>query len=145
MAATGRDWLPEWYAGQPLIVNSNDYGLGLFNGDTGVICADGDAAGGRIAVIDDGEGTGGKALATNRLADVSTAHAMTVHRSQGSQFDEVTVILPEPGSRILTRELFYTAVTRARSVVRVVGSDDAVRAAVTRRARRATGLSRRLA
>ena len=145
MSATGRDWLPEWYVGQPLIVNSNDYGLGLFNGDTGVICADPGAAGGRLAVIDDGEGTGGKPLATTRLADVTTAHAMTVHRSQGSQFDEVTVLLPEAGSRVLTRELFYTAVTRARSTVRVVGTEDAVRAAVGRPARRATGLARRLA
>ncbi len=142
MAATGRDWFPEWYVGQPLIVNANDYGLGLFNGDTGVVCADPSAAGGRLAVIDDGKG--GKPLATTRLADVSTAHAMTVHRSQGSQFDEVTVLLPEADSRILTRELFYTAVTRARSVVRVVGTDDAIRAAVTRRALRATGLARRL-
>jgi exodeoxyribonuclease V alpha subunit len=75
---------------------------------------------------------------------VSTAHALTVHRSQGSQFDQVTVLLPEAGSRILTRELFYTAVTRARSVVRVVGSEEAVRAAVTRRARRATGLAARI-
>ena len=145
MAATGRDWLPEWYAGRPLIVNSNDYGLSLFNGDTGVVCRDDGAAGGRVGVIDDGRGAGGRRLPTTRLADVSTAHAMTVHRSQGSQFDEVTVLLPEAGSRILTRELFYTAVTRARSVVRVVGDEASVRAAVTRRARRATGLARRLA
>jgi exodeoxyribonuclease V alpha subunit len=69
---------------------------------------------------------------------------MTVHRSQGSQFDEVTVLLPESGSLVLTRELFYTAVTRARRRVRVVGSDAAIRAAVTRRAQRATGLADRL-
>jgi exodeoxyribonuclease V alpha subunit len=69
---------------------------------------------------------------------------MTVHRSQGSQFDEVTVLLPDESSRILTRELLYTAITRARSTVRVIGSDEAVRAAVTRRAQRATGLAERL-
>jgi exodeoxyribonuclease V alpha subunit len=143
MEATGRDWLPEWYVGQPLIWNANDYGLGLYNGDTGVICADSGAPG-PIAVIDDGKGAAGRRLSTTRLADVSTAHAMTVHRSQGSQFDEVTVLLPDPDSRVLTRELLYTAVTRARSVVRVVGSEDAVRAAVERKARRATGLARRL-
>jgi exodeoxyribonuclease V alpha subunit len=67
-----------------------------------------------------------------------------VHRSQGSQFGEVTVVLPEPESRILTRELLYTAVTRARSVVRVVGSEEALRAAVGRPAQRATGLRVRL-
>ncbi|WP_148573239.1 exodeoxyribonuclease V subunit alpha [Nocardioides caldifontis] len=143
MEGTGRDWLPEWYAGRPLIVSSNDYGLGLFNGDTGVVCAD--PAGGVTAVLGDGAVPGAvKTLSTARLADVSTAHAMTVHRSQGSQFDEVTVLLPEPESRILTRELFYTAVTRARSAVRVVGSEESVRAAVERQAQRATGLARRL-
>jgi exodeoxyribonuclease V alpha subunit len=146
MDATGRDWLPEWYAGRPLTVNSNDYGLGLFNGDTGVVCAG--PEGGVVAAIGDGgsavDGGAGKELSTTRLADVSTAHAMTVHRSQGSQFAEVTVLLPEPESRILTRELFYTAVTRARSVVRVVGGEESIRAAVERRAQRATGLARRL-
>ena len=97
-----------------------------------------------MAGIADGEAAGGRAVATTRLSDVSTAHAMTVHRSQGSQFEEVTVVLPEPGSHLLTRELLYTAVTRARRVVRLVGSEEAVRAAVTRRAQRATGLARRL-
>ena len=148
MDGLGQDWLEEWYPGRPFIVNANDRGLRLWNGDTGVamLPAAEVAPGGprMVGVL----GTGGAAtrlLPTTRLSDVSTAHAMTVHRSQGSQFDEVTVLLPEPDSRILTRELFYTAVTRARSVVRVVGSDDAVRAAVERRARRATGLARRLA
>ena len=77
-------------------------------------------------MVDDGRSGSGRVLPTNRLAEVTTAHAMTVHRSQGSQFDEVTVLLPESGSLILTRELFYTAVTRARKRVRVVGSDAAV-------------------
>jgi len=144
MSATGRDWLPEWYAGRPLVVNGNDYALGLFNGDTGVVCVESAAPGGLVAVVADGEAPGGRAVATTRLSDVSTAHAMTVHRSQGSQFEEVTVVLPEPDSHLLTRELLYTAVTRARRVVRLVGSEDAVRAAVTRRAQRATGLARRL-
>ena len=147
MDGLGQDWLEEWYPGRPFIVNANDRGLRLWNGDTGVaMLPAGEAAPGEprmVGVL----GTGGAAtrlLPTTRLSDVSTAHAMTVHRSQGSQFDEVTVVLPEPDSRILTRELFYTAVTRARSVVRVVGSEAAVRAAVERRARRATGLARRL-
>ncbi len=141
LEATARDWLPEWYLGRPFVVNANDYGLRLWNGDTGVVCrTDSDL----VAVIGDGDRADGRALPTSRLAEVSTAHAMTVHRSQGSQFDEVTVVLPEEDSRILTRELLYTAVTRARSRVRVVGSEDAVRAAVTRRAQRATGLARHL-
>jgi exodeoxyribonuclease V alpha subunit len=70
--------------------------------------------------------------------------ATTIHKSQGSQVDEVTVLLPPEDSRLLTRELFYTAVTRARTKVRVVGSEQAVRAALERRAQRASGLRQRL-
>jgi exodeoxyribonuclease V alpha subunit len=140
MDASGSDYLRDWYVGRPFVVNTNDYGLGLWNGDTGVTCrSDGDL----VAVV--GDAVSGRVLPTSRLADVTTAHAMTVHRSQGSQFDEVTVLLPEEDSRILTRELFYTAVTRARKRLHVVGTEDALRAAVTRRARRATGLANRLA
>ena len=71
-----------------------------------------------------------KEFAPGRLDAVETMHAMTIHKSQGSQADRVTVLLPDEGSRLLTRELFYTAVTRARQHVRVVGSEAAVRAAV---------------
>jgi len=70
--------------------------------------------------------------------------ATTIHKSQGSQADEVTVLLPPEDSRLLTRELFYTAVTRAKKKVRVVGPEASVRAAVERRAQRASGLSQRL-
>jgi exodeoxyribonuclease V alpha subunit len=142
--AAGLDRLDEWYPGRPVVVNSNDRGLNLWNGDTAVTCVERSDGGSRlVGVVGDGTGAG-RRLATTRLADVSTAHAMTVHRSQGSQFGEVTVVLPEADSRILTRELLYTAVTRARSVVRVVGSEEALRAAVGRPARRATGLRVRL-
>ena len=77
--------------------------------------------------------------------DIETLHAMTVHKSQGSQARSVTVLLPPDDSPLLTRELFYTAVTRAEERLRVVGSEDAVRAAVATRAQRATGLRQRLA
>jgi exodeoxyribonuclease V alpha subunit len=137
--ATDRDVVRDWYVGRPFVVNTNDYGLSLWNGDTGVACRSGATL---VAVV--GDAAGSRGLPTSRLADVTTAHAMTVHRSQGSQFDEVTVLLPEADSRILTRELLYTAVTRAKELVRVVGTEDAIRAAVTRRAQRATGLARRL-
>ena len=136
----GRDWFPEHYAGQPLIVNTNDYGLRLWNGDTGVVVGGDDDE--RVALFDDA--ADGRPLSLARLSDVTTAHAMTVHRSQGSQFDAVTVLLPEDESMLLTRELFYTALTRARSTVRVVGTEAAVRAAVGRPALRATGLRQRL-
>ncbi len=141
----GSDWLPQWYPGQPLIVTANDYGLGLFNGDTGVVCRAAPGSPDLLALIADGEHPAGRAYQLTRLGDVAPAHAITVHRSQGSQFDSVTVLLPDAQSPILTRELIYTAVTRARSAVRVVGTQDAVRAAVGRRAQRATGLAKRLA
>ncbi|MGI8645025.1 MAG: ATP-binding domain-containing protein, partial [Nocardioides sp.] len=129
-----------WYPGRPVLVTANDYGLGLFNGDAGVVIRQG---GGLRAVI---EATSGPVeLATSRLGDVETMHAMTIHKSQGSQADEVTVLMPPEDSRLLTRELFYTAITRARDKVRVVGTEAEIRTAVDRRAIRATGLRARLA
>jgi exodeoxyribonuclease V alpha subunit len=137
--ATGEPIWSSWYAGRPILVTANDYGLGLYNGDTGVTVADDGAL---RAVI----GGAGETLtfATSRLADVETMHAMTIHKSQGSQADEVTVLMPPADSRLLTRELFYTAVTRAKKRVRVVGSEAAVRAAIDRRPVRASGLAQRL-
>jgi exodeoxyribonuclease V alpha subunit len=76
------------------------------------------------------------------LGSVETVHAMTVHRAQGSQYARVSVLLPPPESPLLTRELLYTAVTRARTRVRVVGSAEAVRAAVERPVSRASGFAR---
>ena len=91
-----------------MLVTANDYGLELYNGDTGVtVVRDGVLR----AVI---AGTEQLEFATSRLSDVDTMHAMTIHKSQGSQADEVTVLLPQEDSRLLTRELFYTAVTRAK-------------------------------
>lgn len=129
-----------WYVGRPVLVTANDYGLGLLNGDTGVVVL---RDGGLRAAMSSSSGP--VEFATSRLADIDTMHAMTIHKSQGSQATEVTVLLPPEDSRLLTRELLYTAVTRARQKVRLVGSAEQLRAAVARRAVRATGLSRRLA
>ncbi|WP_230486825.1 exodeoxyribonuclease V subunit alpha [Nocardioides anomalus] len=140
---TGEPVHTQWYAGRPLLVTANDYGLGVYNGDTGVaVRAPATAAtrGLRAAVA----GSAGLLdLAPSRLGQVETMHALTIHKSQGSQADEVVVVLPPPDSRLLTRELFYTALTRARQRVVVVGSPADVRAAVDRRALRATGLRQR--
>ena len=138
---TGEPIWSTWYAGRPLLVTANDYGLGVHNGDTGVVVRRGDGVlrahvAGSTRRLD---------LATSRLGQAETMHAMTIHKSQGSQADEVVVLLPPPESRLLTRELFYTAITRARERVVVVGGPDDVRAAVTRRAQRASGLRQRLA
>nr|WP_234712795.1 exodeoxyribonuclease V subunit alpha [Mycolicibacterium komanii] len=135
---TGEPIWSTWYAGRPVLVTANDYGLNLYNGDTGVtVLRDGVLR----AVI---AGTERLEFATSRLAEVDTMHAMTIHKSQGSQADEVTVLLPPEDSRLLSRELFYTAVTRAKKKIRVVGPAASVRAAVERRAVRASGLARRL-
>lgn len=126
-----------WYVGRPLLVTSNDYQLRLFNGDTGVIVNDDGRP--RAAFIRDGQLD---LLAPSRLGDVQTVHAMSIHRSQGSQFEAATVVLPPEDSPLLTRELLYTAVTRAKSRVRVIGTKAAVRAAVERPIVRASGLRR---
>jgi exodeoxyribonuclease V alpha subunit len=128
----------EWRPGQPLLVTANDYENGLYNGDTGVVVRVGDGLRAAFA-----RGASVELVALSRLSAVTSAHALTVHRSQGSQYEAVTVVLPSATSRILTRELLYTAVTRASQRVRVVGTEESVRAAVGRQVVRASGLRRR--
>jgi exodeoxyribonuclease V alpha subunit len=87
----------------------------------------------------------GLRFSPTRLSAVDTAYALTIHKSQGSQFGTAAVLLPEPDARILTRELLYTAVTRARERLILAGSQAAIRAAVERPIARASGLRARLA
>ena len=131
---------PSWYVGQPLIITENDYSLGLYNGDLGVVIRD--VADRMVAAFE----RGGEVVSVSptRLAAVDTVYAMTVHKSQGSQFHTVVFVVPEAGSRLLTRELLYTAVTRARERLVVVGSEDAIRSAIERPISRASGLRRAL-
>jgi exodeoxyribonuclease V alpha subunit len=127
----------QWYVGRPLLVTSNDYQLRLFNGDTGVVLSvEGEP---RAAFRRDGHVD---MLGPSRLSDVQTVHAMSVHRSQGSQFDKVTLVLPPEGSPLLTRELVYTAVTRAKEHVRILGTRAALVSAIERPIQRASGLRR---
>jgi exodeoxyribonuclease V alpha subunit len=130
----------DWYVGRPLLVTENDYGLRLYNGDTGVVIASG--AGHVSAAFE----RGGEVVefSPTRLAAVDTVYAMTIHKSQGSQFDTAAVLLPDPTSPILTRELLYTAVTRARRELILVGTQESIRAAVSRPVARASGLRWRL-
>jgi exodeoxyribonuclease V alpha subunit len=128
------------YVGRPLLVTENDYELGLYNGDTGVIIQGAGAH--PTAVFERGNRL--IHFSPLRLGAVETVYAMTTHKSQGSQFDTAAVLLPDPSSRILTRELLYTAVTRARRELILVGTEDAVRAAVERPVARASGLRERL-
>ncbi len=129
----------EWYVGRPLLVTANDYEMGLYNGDTGVIVNT--PAGVRAAFA---RGAAASLYPPVRLDSIQTVHAMTVHRAQGSQFGTVSFVVPPPESPLLTRELLYTAVTRASGRVRVLGSEAAIRRAVQRPANRASGLSLRL-
>ena len=130
----------DWYVGRPLLVTVNDYALGLYNGDTGVVVRQPDgsvrAVFARVPQLVD--------FAPSRLSEVQTVHAMTVHRSQGSQFERVTVVLPPADSPLSTREMLYTALTRAQQHVRLVGSEAELRAAVGNPAARASGLRLRL-
>ncbi len=132
-AATGA-----WYVGRPLLVTENDYTLGLYNGDTGVVVATGAE---RLAAVFERRGEILE-FSPARLSAVETIHVMTIHKSQGSQFDTVAALLPDPDSPILTRELLYTAVTRARRRLILAGTEEAVRAAVTRPVARSSGLRR---
>jgi exodeoxyribonuclease V alpha subunit len=128
-----------WYPGRPLLVTENDYELGLNNGDTGVVIQDSDRA---LAAFERGGSVA--RYSPTRLSAIETVYAMTIHKSQGSQFDAAAVLLPDPESRILTRELLYTAVTRARRELILAGTEESVRAAVGRPVARASGLRRRL-
>ncbi|MGI8536235.1 MAG: exodeoxyribonuclease V subunit alpha [Mycobacteriales bacterium] len=127
-----------WYPGQPLLVTRNDHEAKVYNGDTGVVVRrrDGDL----VAAF--GRGSTPVVLHPARLADLQTVYAMTIHRSQGSQYDTVSVVLPDTASSLLTRELLYTAITRARKHVRVLGTEESVRSAIERQVLRASGLRR---
>jgi exodeoxyribonuclease V alpha subunit len=128
----------EWYVGRPLLVTRNDPDLGVSNGDAGIIVATSQGPRAAFSTIPP------LLLAPAQLEDVSTLHAMTVHKAQGSQFDEVTIVLPMVPSPLLTRELLYTAVTRASEQVTLIAHPDAVRQAISTRALRASGLRSRL-
>jgi exodeoxyribonuclease V alpha subunit len=126
-----------WYAGRSVMVLRNDYGQRLFNGDVGLALPDGD---GEPRVWFEAPGGGVRAVAPPRLPAHETVWAMTVHKSQGSEFDEVLVVLPPEPSRVVTRELLYTAVTRARRRVTIWGSPAVVAAAVATPVQRSSGL-----
>lgn len=126
-----------WYPGQPLLVTANDHEARIYNGDTGVVVTRPDGSL-RVALQ---RGDEPYLVHPTQFPAVVTVFAMTIHRSQGSQYDAVTIVLPEPGSSLLTRELLYTAITRARRHVRIVGTEEAIRAAIDRHVLRASGLS----
>ena len=126
-----------WYPGRPILITANSYPLGLFNGDVGVLLPTPEGTLRAHFVDPDGQT---RTFAPARLPAHETVFAMTVHKSQGSEFDDVVLLLPDRPSRVLTRELLYTAATRARRSVTIHGAPDILREAIRTRAARASGL-----
>jgi len=126
-----------WYAGRPVMVTANDYGLRLYNGDVGLVWPQ-PGSGGLAAVFPTADG-GLRQVHPSRLTAVETCYAMTVHKSQGSEFDEILMVLPGADSPVMTRELLYTGLTRARERAVLCGEADALQA-VRRRVVRRSGL-----
>jgi len=124
-----------FYVGQPVLVRKNQHALKVSNGDVGVVIG-----GEQPKVVFDE----GREVPLFSLGYLSPAWAMTIHKSQGSEYDHVVVVLPNAGSQLLTRELFYTAVTRAKTEVTVVGSSEVLREAIGRSVERVSGLTDRL-
>ncbi len=133
-----------WYPGSPVIIARNDYNLGLYNGDIGICLPDPEAGGGLRIWFEAAAGSLKKYLPA-QLPLHEPAWALTVHKSQGSEFEEVVVVLPEIDNPVLCRELLYTAITRARTKISLVASEQIFRAAVERKTVRYSGLAERLA
>jgi exodeoxyribonuclease V alpha subunit len=131
-----------WYPGKPLMVTANDYSLGLYNGDIG-IALEGDS--GTLAICFPGEGGAWRRIAPGRLPEFEAAYASTVHKSQGSEFDNVVLLVPASDSSVINRNLLYTGITRAKQRCQIWGSESAIRAAIRRRPVRGSGLAERLA
>jgi exodeoxyribonuclease V alpha subunit len=128
-----------WYRGRPVLITGNDYNLDLFNGDTGVILPDSNAGGDLRAFFLSPSGAV-RRLHPTRLPVHETVFAMTVHKSQGSEFERILFILPDRSSPVLTRELIYTGATRARNAVEIWGIDAVFLDSIHRRVERSSGL-----
>src|SRR5438128_473535 len=131
-----------YHAGEPVIIVRNDYNVGLFNGDLGIVLPD--ATSGELRVFFRGEGSDVLNFAPGRLPAHQPAFALTVHKSQGSEFRDALVILPESDAPVLTRELLYTGVTRVRETVEVWATEHILRQTIERKIERSSGLRDRL-
>ncbi len=128
-----------WYPGRPVMITVNDYHLKLFNGDVGIVLPDPES-GDTLRVWFPASEGGVRSISPVRLPAHETVYAMTVHKSQGSEFDKVLMLLPGHDSEALTRELIYTGLTRAKSNVEVWGAEKVFDTAVSRRIERKSGL-----
>jgi exodeoxyribonuclease V alpha subunit len=128
-----------WYPGRPVLINRNDYTLKIFNGDVGITLPDPEDGQALKVFFPGPEGTL-RAFSPLRLPEHETVFAMTVHKSQGSEYEKVLFIIPDRDLPVLTRELVYTAITRARVAVEIWGREEIFKTAVSRRIIRASGL-----
>jgi exodeoxyribonuclease V alpha subunit len=129
----------EWYVGRPVMITRNDYGTGVFNGDIGLTLADPARPGSQRVYFLEGEEV--RSVLATRLRHVDTAYAMTVHKSQGSEFRHTVLVLPNERGAMIARELIYTGITRASAEFTLVTHGSAILAdAIARRTRRASGL-----
>lgn len=128
-----------WYPGRPVMITKNDYQQRLFNGDVGIALHDPEGIDELSVFFQDAADVVRK-IAPMRLPEHETVYAVTVHKSQGSEFDRVLLILPDRDAPVLTRELVYTGITRARKSVEIWSTEEIFRNALTRRVRRASGL-----
>jgi exodeoxyribonuclease V alpha subunit len=128
----------EWYAGRPVMITGNHYSMELYNGDIGLALHDEQ---GRLRVwFETGNGQV-RSLSPSRIPAHETAYALTVHKSQGSEFDHVVLLLPEQPSPLITRELLYTAITRAKNSFELWGKMAVFAEGVSAVTQRSTGLS----
>ncbi|MBW2613546.1 MAG: exodeoxyribonuclease V subunit alpha [Deltaproteobacteria bacterium] len=130
---------PVWYHGRPVLIRKNDYRLELYNGDMGIAMRD-PHDGNKLAVFFTGNDNVIRRFPPFRLPMHETAYAITIHKSQGSEFDDVLLMLPEKDTPILTRELVYTGITRARRNLSILCSKSAISSAVSRQIARTSGL-----
>jgi exodeoxyribonuclease V alpha subunit len=133
------DGATRWYRGRPILITRNDYRLGLFNGDVGLVLPDPEADNDLRVFFPAPDGSFRK-INPVRLPEHETVYAMTIHKSQGSEFDRVLLLLPDRYSPVLTRELVYTGITRAQKNVTVFSLETIFRTAVSRRIERTSGL-----
>lgn len=137
-----------WYEGRPVLITRNDYSLGLMNGDIGITLRVPDESGElrlRVAFqITSGNDTDIRFILPSRLSELDTVYAMTVHKSQGSEFEHTALILPAEAHGVLSRELLYTGITRARHWFSLLGRQEVVELATARLTRRHSGLADRL-